>query len=75
MSSKENIDIYEIFENAIKDPELLSPLDIDKLLDSLENEKNEYLANKTIKSIVEEIYEVINEFDQQVYDLKKSSLF
>ena len=41
MKEKEQIDIYEIFENAIKDPDLLSPLDIDKLLQSLENEKNE----------------------------------
>ena len=63
MKEKEQIDIYEIFENAIKDPDLLSPLDIDKLLQSLENEKNEYLANKTIKTIVEEVYDVINEFD------------
>ena len=60
MKEKEQIDIYEIFENAIKDPDLLSPLDIDKLLQSLENEKNEYLANKTIKTIVEEVYDVIS---------------
>jgi hypothetical protein len=63
MSGNEQIDIYEIFENAIKDPDLLSPLDVDKLLEKLENEKNDYLANKTIKSIVEEVYDVINEFD------------
>lgn len=59
----EKIDISEIFENAIKDPELLSTLDIEKLLGSLENDKNDYLENKTIKSVAEEIYERINEFD------------
>ena len=35
-------DINEIFENAIKDPSLLSTLDINNLLNSLENDKNDY---------------------------------
>lgn len=63
MSTDEKIDISEIFKNALNDPELFSTLDIDNLLTSFENEKSDYLENKTIKSVAEEIYEKINEFD------------
>jgi len=53
-------DINELFENAIKDPTLLSTLDIDSLLSSLENDKNDYLEKKTIDSVIKEIYEIVN---------------
>jgi YesN/AraC family two-component response regulator len=56
------IDINEIFENAMKDPELFSRLDIEKLLENIENEKNNYLDGKTMKSINDEIYEKISQF-------------
>jgi hypothetical protein len=52
--------IQEIFENAMKDPELFSTLDIEQLLESIENEKNDYLEGKTLKDINKEIYEKIN---------------
>jgi len=58
----EKININEIFENAMKDPSLFSTLDINKLLESVENEKNDYLENKSMKTITNEIYEKINEF-------------
>ena len=57
----ENIDVNELFENAMKDPTLFSTLDIDKLLSSIENDKNDYLENKSMKIITNEIYEKINE--------------
>jgi hypothetical protein len=53
-------DINELFENAIRDPSLLSTLDIDSLLSSLENDKNDYLENKTIDSVIKEIYNIVN---------------
>jgi hypothetical protein len=53
--------IHQIFENALKDPELFSTIDIEKLLDSIENEKNEYLDEKTMEDITKDIYEIINE--------------
>jgi hypothetical protein len=55
------IDINEIFENALKDPELFSTLDIEKLLENIESEKNNYLEGKTMLSINNEIYDKINE--------------
>ena len=55
----DNININEIFENALKDPSLLSNLDINNLLDSLENSKNDYLENKTIDSVNKVIFNVI----------------
>lgn len=57
------IDINEIFENAMKDPELFSTLNIEKLLENIESEKNNYLDGKTLRSINDEIYEKINELD------------
>jgi hypothetical protein len=57
----DKIDINELFENAIKDPTLLSTIDIDKLLETIENDKNDYLENKTIKSITNEIYKTIQQ--------------
>ena len=57
----ENLSINQIFENAMSDPTLLSTIDIDKMLDSLENDRNDYLENKTIESVTTEIYEKVNE--------------
>jgi len=51
--------IEQVYKDAINDPTLLSRLDIDDLLDTLENETNDYLENKTLDGITEEIYEGI----------------
>ena len=56
-------DIQNIFENALKDPTLLSRLDIDKLLDTLEKNKNDYLENKTTHMITNDIFEKISELN------------
>jgi hypothetical protein len=45
----------------MNDPNLLSTIDIDKLLESLENDKNDYLENKTMKIVTDEIYETIQQ--------------
>jgi hypothetical protein len=54
--------INQVYDDAMKDPSLLSSLNIDELLDTLENDKNDYLENKTLSGIGDEIYEVTNEF-------------
>ena len=64
------LDINTLFENALNDPTLLSTLDINKLLDSLENDKNDYLENKTIETVTKEIYSKIDELDISI-DNKK----
>jgi hypothetical protein len=59
----DNTDINEIFDKALKDPSLLSRLDIDKLLDSLENPSNDYLENKTLSDVTNTVYEKLKEID------------
>jgi len=55
-------EIHEIYENALKDPTLLSTLNINDLLDTLEeDEHTSYLENKTLKSINKEVYDAISE--------------
>ena len=60
---KEEININEIFENAMKDPSTFSTLDIDQLLDKIENETNAYLDGKSMNTITDEIYDKINELN------------
>ena len=65
MENKESININQIFEDALTDPSLLSTLDIDNLLDSLENTKNDYLDNKTMTDITNEMKERIEETNNE----------
>ena len=55
-----SININELFENAMSDPSILSTIDIEKLLESIENDKNDYLENKTMRDMEKEIYEIVN---------------
>lgn len=56
-----NENIQEIYKNAIQDPSLMSSLDIDKLLEDLESDKNSYLENKTMEMINKEVYDAVSE--------------
>jgi hypothetical protein len=67
----QKLDINEIFENARKDPTLFSTMDIEELLNSIENEKNDYLDNKTMEDITREIFESIIELDIYLEEAKK----
>lgn len=58
-----NNDVNEIFEAALKDPSLLSNINIEDLIGSIEDDKNNYLENKTTKMINEEIFNVIKKLD------------
>jgi hypothetical protein len=51
--------INNVYEEALKDPSLLSQLDVDELLNSLEDNNNDYLENKSLNGITEEIYDNI----------------
>ena len=57
------INVNEIFENARKDPSLFSTMNIQELLNSIENEKNDYLENKTMADVTKEMFETISELD------------
>lgn len=50
----ERMDINAIFENVRKDTSLLANIDMDELLRATENDKNDYLNNKTIDDIMDE---------------------
>lgn len=58
----ENINSIDI-ELIIKDPSLFSSIDIEKLLASVENEKNSYLENKTSYDITKEIIDILQEIN------------
>jgi hypothetical protein len=53
--------IKEILKNAKTDPTLISNIDIDELLASIENTKNDHLENKVLMDISDEIMEEIQE--------------
>ena len=61
--NKEEMNIDQIFEDAMNDSSLLSTINIDNLLNTLENTKNDYLDNKTMADISKEVYENVAECD------------
>lgn len=66
----ESIDVNEIFENARKDPTLFSTMDIQNILDSIENEKNDYLENKTLSTVQDDILGSLEELELSEDDTK-----
>ena len=61
MANEINHDFKKILETAKKNVELFSTIDIDKLLESINKEKNDYLNNKRIQDLKDEVYESISE--------------
>ena len=57
-----NDEVSKIFESAMKDPTLLSTIDVDSLLSSIEDSKNDYLENKTTEIINKDIFDSVNAF-------------
>lgn len=47
----------QVFDQAQNDPELFSKIDIESLLEKVENNDAEYLENKTLKNISEDVFE------------------
>ena len=66
-----NMDVKEIFEQALKDPSLTSNLDIEKLVESLEDERNDYLENKTMQEINQDIFNKIKKLNTSLDDKKE----
>ena len=58
---QEKINVREIFENAKNDPSLFSAIDIQALLQSIENKKNDYLDNKTMRDINSDVFSAIHD--------------
>lgn len=55
--------INKIMKDALNDPSLLNTLDINKLLNTLENEKHDYLNNKTLETFINENNHLIQKLD------------
>lgn len=53
---KNNIDVSEILENARNDPELFANMNIEELLNAIQDESTDYLQDKTLESIGNEIF-------------------
>lgn len=58
-----DINIKQIYDDAVNDPSLFSTIDIDYLLKKIENEDNNYLENKTLSDISKDIFDAINELN------------
>jgi hypothetical protein len=51
----------EIWNEARKDPSLVSNIDIDSLLTATENERNNFLLNKTVDGLYQDKYNVLTQ--------------
>jgi len=56
------MNIQQIFEDAQNDHSLLSNIDINDLLNSLENKNNDYLIDKTLNDIQNDIINLLNQY-------------
>jgi len=54
------MDVRDIFEEAKRDPTLFSTMDIENILKAVEQEKNDYLHNKTMDNVTKDIFDCIN---------------
>ena len=62
-SDNREIDIKQIYENAINDPMLFSTIDIDSLLAKIDNVDDNYLENKKLSDITNDIFDAIGELN------------
>lgn len=53
--------INQVYQDALADPSLLSTLNVDELLNTLETNKNDYLENKTLNGITDDVYNCIHD--------------
>ena len=52
-------ELQEIIKKAQKENSLFSTVDVEKLLDAIENKKNDYLENKSLQDIIDEVFNVL----------------
>lgn len=54
-------DINKVYQDALIDPSLLSLINVDELLNTLETNRTDYLENKTLNGITHDVYNSICE--------------
>lgn len=57
------MNIQEIYEEALKDPQLLSQIDINDIISKVDERQNAYLKNETLHSVSKTIYEVLSDLE------------
>ena len=55
------INIKQIIDDAKADPSLLSTIDMNSLLKAIDEKNTDYLENKTLKDINQDVFDTINE--------------
>lgn len=55
------LDIKQIIDDAKADPSLLSTIDMNSLLKAIDEKNTDYLENKTLKDINQDVFDTINE--------------
>ena len=65
-----NKTINELFQNAKSDPDLVSAINIDDLMDAIENEKNAHLDDKTLSDIADDKYKQLKKLNLGKDELK-----
>ena len=58
-----DIDIKEMYDNAMNDPSLFSTIDIDSLLAKIEKNDNNYLENKRLSDISKDVFDAMSELN------------
>jgi allophanate hydrolase subunit 2 len=61
MDKNEDSNLQEIFERVSRDPSLFSTIDVEKIFETIDKGKVNYLANKNLQHITSEIAETIIE--------------
>jgi len=56
-----NENVEEIFKNALQDPSLLSAIDIDQLLSMMDNPKTDYLENRTMPELANDVSDALTQ--------------
>jgi hypothetical protein len=68
-----NENVEEIFKNALQDPSLLSAIDIDQLLSMTDNPKTDYLENRTMPELENDVSDALTQLlndDQKILEYK-----
>ena len=55
------INIKQIIDDAKADPSLLSTIDMNSLLNAIDEKNTDYLENKTLKDINQDVFDTVNE--------------
>jgi hypothetical protein len=65
------MNVQEIYEEALKDPKLLSQIDVNEIISKVDERQNAYLKNETLESVSKTIYDVLSDVENIEEDTVK----